>query len=133
MLIRYLWALPNTVLGLVVLPLVVMTRGNVGVVDGVLELHGWLLSCALKHCVPLPGGAAALTLGHVVLARDANALCATRLHERVHVRQCELWGPAFIPAYLVAAVWGFVTGRGAYAGNYFERQAFRRELCGREV
>jgi hypothetical protein len=131
--IRYLWALPNTILGLLFLPLVVLTRGRMRVVDGVLELHGWLVSSLLSRCVPLPGGAAAITLGHVVLGRDENALCATRQHERVHVRQCEVWGPAFIPAYLAGAAWAFVTGRGAYAGNYFERQAYHQAPCGGEL
>jgi hypothetical protein len=126
-LIHYVWALPNTILGLLLVPFVVATRGQVRAVDGVLELHGWLLSCLLRRCVPLPGGASAMTLGHVVLARDERALCTTRRHERVHVRQCELWGPAFIPAYMAAAAWGFITGNGAYAGNYFERQARQRE------
>jgi hypothetical protein len=130
LLFRYLWALPNTLLGLLLVLPVVVTRGSVRVVDGVLELHGWFLSCMLRGCVAIPGGAAAMTLGHVVLARDERSLCATRRHERVHVRQCELWGPAFIPAYLAAAAWGFITGRGAYRGNYFERQAFQEEGCG---
>jgi hypothetical protein len=128
--LRYLWASPNTLIGLLFVPLVVVTRGRVRVVDGVLELHGWFLSGVLKRCVALPGGAAAMTLGHVVLARDAHALRATRRHERVHVRQCERWGPAFIPAYVIASAWGFLTGAGAYAGNYFERQAFEQDACG---
>jgi hypothetical protein len=128
-LLRYLWALPNTLIGLLFVPFVLVTRGSVRVVDGVLELHGWFLSGILRNCVVMRGGAAAMTLGHVVLARDERSLCATRRHERVHVRQCERWGPAFIPAYLAAAVWGFITGRGAYKGNHFERQAFQEDGC----
>jgi hypothetical protein len=93
----------------------------------VLELHGRCLSWLLRRCVPLGGGALAITFGHVVLARDARALSDTRAHERAHVRQCEVWGPAFIPAYLAASLWGAITGRGAYAGNRFEREAIRRE------
>jgi hypothetical protein len=126
-LIRFTWALPNTVIGLVFVPFVVVTRGHLQVVDGVLELHGWLPSWVLRHCVFLPGGAAAMTLGHVVLGRDRIALMATRRHERVHVRQCERWGPAFIPAYLVAGLWAVIRRRGAYRGNYFERQAIEHE------
>jgi hypothetical protein len=71
-----------------------------------------------------------MTLGHVVLGRDREALAQTRAHERVHVRQYERWGPAFIPAYLLASLWGFVTGAGAYHGNAFERAAFKGEQFG---
>ena len=59
--------------------------------------------------------------------RNRDLLDMVRRHERAHVSQCEHWGPAFIPAYLVAAAWSFVQGRGAYEGNYFERQARNAE------
>lgn len=120
---RYIWAFPNTLLGLLFVPIAVTTRGRIRVVDGVVELHGRGVASILRR-VPITGGAAAMTFGHVVIGRDCPALAATRRHERVHVRQCEVWGPAFIPAYLIAAGWGALTGRGAYQGNYFERQAF---------
>lgn len=71
-----------------------------------------------------------MTLGHVVLGRDPRALAATRAHERAHVRQCEVWGPAFIPAYVLASVWALISGGGAYDGNYFERQARTCERIG---
>lgn len=123
--IRYLWAFPNTLVGLLFTPLVLVTgaKGQIEVVDGVLELHGRLVAALLRRCVPIPGGAAAITFGHVVLGRDRMSLSATRAHERVHVRQCEVWGPAFLPAYLLAGLWALITGAGAYEGNYFERQA----------
>ena len=120
---RYVWALPNTLIGLLFVPTAMLPRGRMQLVDGVLEAHGPLISAILRYCVPLPSGASAITFGHVVLARDRWSLDATRAHERVHVRQCEIWGPAFIPAYLLAGLWGLMTGRGAYTGNYFERQA----------
>jgi hypothetical protein len=41
----------------------------------------------------------------------------------VHVRQCERWGPAFIPAYVLAGAWAWVRHRGAYDGNRFEVEA----------
>ena len=121
--LRYVWAFPNTLVGLSFLPLVLFTGGRVQLIDGVLELHGRLVSTVLRHCVPLRGGASAITFGHVVLGCDARTLAATRDHERVHVRQCEVWGPAFIPAYLLAGVGSLLAGSGAYDGNYFERQA----------
>ena len=122
-LLCYVWASPNTLIGLLFVPLAMLPRGRMQVIDGVLEAHGPLIAALLRHCVPIPSGASAITFGHVVLARDSWALEATRAHERVHVRQCEFWGPAFIPAYLIAGLWALMTGTGAYAGNYFERQA----------
>ena len=122
---RYLWALPNTSIGLLFVPLVLLTMGHAALVDGVVELHGWLPGLVLRRCIPIRGGASAITFGHVVLGRDEMCLDATRAHERVHVRQCEVWGPSFIPVYLLASLWAWRTGRGAYAGNYFEREAFR--------
>jgi hypothetical protein len=124
---RYIWALPNSLVGLAFVPTVGLTKGRLEVVDGVLELHGSLIGWVLRHCVPLRGGACAMTLGHVVLGRDKQSLVLWRKHERAHVRQYEVWGPAFVPAYLAAAVWGFVTGAGAYHGNRFEREAMRNE------
>jgi hypothetical protein len=99
-------------------------RVQTQVVDGVLELHGGLVTLFLRHGTLLPGGASAMTLGHVVLGRDKAALDRTRKHERVHVRQCERWGPAFIPAYLLASLAQFYMGGNAYRDNPFEREAF---------
>ena len=125
-LIRYIWALPNTLVGLLFLPVALQRRSGVRVVDGVLEIHGPLVSVMLRS-LPIRGGAAAITFGHVVLGRNRRLLDMTRTHERIHVRQCERWGPAFIPAYLLAGAWAGLCGRGVYQGNYFEREAYRCE------
>ena len=121
----YLWALPTTSLGLACLA-VGAAYGRLGtqVVDGVLELHGGLIEVFLRNGTLLPGGASAMTLGHVVLGRNREALQRTRAHERVHVRQCERWGPLFIPAYLLASLLLALRGRDAYLDNPFEREAF---------
>ena len=121
---RYIWAAPNTVLGLLLLP-AGMWRGQALVVDGVLEVHGPLLAWLLTHVTVLPGGASAITLGHVVLGRDQRALESTRAHERVHVRQCERWGPLFVPAYLLASIWAMLCCRHPYLQNRFEVEASR--------
>jgi hypothetical protein len=92
----------------------------------VIEAHGPLLAWGLRRMVPLPGGAAAITFGHVVLATSAEALEHARAHERVHVRQYERWGPFFIPAYLAASVSMLLCGRHAYYDNHFERAAYDR-------
>ena len=103
--VRYVWAAPTTALGLVVV-LTGLWRAQVWVVDGVVEAHGPALAWLLSHFTLMPGGAAALTLGHVVIARDRWSLESTRAHERVHVRQCERCGPLFVPAYLRSQSFG---------------------------
>jgi len=120
---RYLWASPATLLGLV-LAFSMLKRGRASVVDGVVEAHSPLLGRALAAFTPLAGGGAvAMTLGHVVIGRSAHALEATRAHERVHVRQYEVWGPLFIPAYFLAGLYELARGRHPYFDNRFEREA----------
>ena len=121
---RYAWALPTTMLGLAFLPFVRLSGGGYQVVDGVLELYGGACEVFLRRFTLLAGGASAMTLGHVVLARDRSLLEVTRDHERVHVRQCERWGPLFLPAYGLASLIALVHGRQAYFDNAFERQAY---------
>lgn len=65
-----------------------------------------------------------MTLGHVILGRDAACLDFARCHEHVHVRQVERWGPFFIPAYLLASLYYYLRGGRAYFDNPFEREAF---------
>ena len=124
-LLRYLWAGPTTLIG-IVLAFGALRRGHVAIVDGVIEAHSPFLRRALASLTPLARGADAMTLGHVVIARDARALEVTRAHERVHVRQYELWGPLFVPAYLVAGACALAMGRHPYWDNPFEREANRR-------
>lgn len=126
---RYVWASPNSLIGLLFLPST-LANGGFEIVDGVLELHSAFISRVLRCCVAMPGGAAAITFGHVVLGRDEQALSQTRTHERVHVRQYEWWGPAFIPLYLLASLWGLATRTGVYHGNFFEREALQNEQDG---
>jgi len=121
--LKYLWASPNTLIGLLLVPAAAGSGSGRQVVDGVLEIHGPAIDWILRHLIPIRGGAAAITFGHIVAARDLTMLDLTRAHERVHVRQAEVWGPAFIPAYLLAGAWAWMLGRGAYEGNYFERRA----------
>ena len=69
----------------------------------------------------------AITLGHVVLGVSAAALDRCRIHERVHVRQYERWGPLFPLLYLASSAAALGRGRAAYSGNAFEREAFAAE------
>lgn len=125
-LVRYLWASPNTLLG-ACLAALAAAGGEARIVAGVLEAHGPLLRWILRHAVPLKGGAQAVTLGHVVVGCDARSLDETRDHERVHVAQCERWGPWFLPAYLLSSLWALARGGDPYLDNAFEREAFSAE------
>ena len=122
-LLLYLWSSPTTLLGLFFLHPTLLTGGRARVVDGVLEIHGGLTTFFLKNCTLLPGGASAMTLGHVVLGRDQSSLDHTRPHERIHVSQCEAWGPFFLPAYGISSALAFLRGQDPYLDNYFERDA----------
>ncbi|MCM2371565.1 hypothetical protein [Aporhodopirellula aestuarii] len=114
----YVWASPNTFLGIAI---GFLLGGRFERVDGVLEVHGPRVSAALaKMFVP----AVAMTLGHVVLGRDRAVLSATRAHERVHVHQFACWGPFFLPAYLGISVLLYAIGRDGYRGNPFEIAAY---------
>jgi len=127
-LLRYVWAGPGTAIG-VIWAALALHRGRLGIVDGVLEASGPWLDWTLRRVVPLPGGALAITLGHVVIGRDAGALAVTRAHERVHVRQYERWGPLFLPAYALASVVAVVGGGHPYHDNWFEREASRADAA----
>lgn len=122
--VRYLWAGPNTLLGLMLVSGTLLTRGKASHHTGVIEAHGGLATLLLRRFVPLPGGAAAMTIGHVVIGRDALALDATRDHERVHVRQYERWGPLFLPAYFIGSLVAWWQGGDPYRDNFLEREAF---------
>ena len=121
---RYAWAGPASAVGLALASLG-LWRGRISLVDGIVEGHGPALAWVLTHLVSLRGGAAAMTFGHVVIARDAECLESSRAHECVHVRQYERWGPLFIPAYLAGSVWAMLCRRHPYFGNPFEMEAFR--------
>lgn len=123
-LLRYFWALPGTLLGLPFLGAAALTGGRVSARGGILEVHGGVVAWLLRRCVPIPGGAAALTLGHVVLGRSEADLTESRSHERIHVRQYERWGPLFLPAYFLASLYLLLSRRDCYHENPFEREAF---------
>lgn len=127
-LLGYLWALPNTLIGLVFVPAAVVSGGRIQIVNGVVEIYGGAVSWFLKNCLPGQGFIAALTLGHVILGYNREFLAVHRLHERVHVRQYEMLGPFFIFVYLAASLWGLIRSRGAYQGNFLERKAMKRDL-----
>lgn len=123
----YLWASPNTAIGLVLTGLNLLTRGEASVVDGVVESHGGAVAWALRNHPLMKQGVAAMTIGHVVVGLDEDRLNLTRIHERVHVEQYARWGPFFLPAYLGSSVWCLCTKKDPYRDNVFEIEAFAKE------
>lgn len=119
----YVWALPNTLLGVACLPLVAVSGGRVRFQQGVMELYGGFAAWLLRT---VGRGARAMALGHVILARDRAWLEFTRDHEHVHVRQYTIWGPLFLPAYAGSSLLCLLRGQDPYRDNWFERQAYAR-------
>ena len=122
-LLAILWALPYTLLGLVLGGIGLCTGGRAQVRGRVVEFHGGGVKWLLEQFF-FGEGAMALTLGHTVLGQTDAALDICREHELVHVRQYERWGPFMGPAYLGCSLVLWLMGRRAYRDNPFERQAF---------
>jgi hypothetical protein len=124
-LVAYVWAGPNSLVGLFVGGAMIALGASARRLAGVLEIRGGLVGTLLGPTrLALPWRA--ITLGHVILAVDEEALGASRAHERVHVRQYEQWGPFFLPAYVLSSLWQIACGRRCYRDNWFERQAYDR-------
>jgi hypothetical protein len=118
-LLRYAWAAPCSLVGLLLATPLLLAGGRVQRHSGVVEV------CAdprIGRCVTR---FVAITFGHVVLATDAQSLVRTRRHERVHVAQYERWGVLFFPAYLIASLLAWVRGGHGYRDNGFEIEARR--------
>lgn len=122
-----LWALPLSLLGLLLALPIRLLHGRIERVAGstpALLVRGPLADRLLaRH--PF-GPMAAMAIGHIVIARrqlTANTLA----HELAHVRQAALWGPAFPLAYLAASAWALLHGRQAYWHNHFEIAARKAE------
>ena len=116
-----LWVAPWSLVGLTIGLLSCLTGGSGRRVDHTLEFHGGLAKWLLQLT---PIGAIAITVGHVILARNQAALDETRNHERVHVGQYERWGPLFVPAYFLSSLIVWMQGKRAYRDNLFEAEAF---------
>jgi hypothetical protein len=125
----YLWAMPVTLIGLLI---VLIARSSGGVqqrVDGVLEAAGGWPARVLRRGFPFSGSVAAITLGHVVVGVSLAALDATRAHERVHVRQFERWGVLMVVLYPLAGLIAALRGGNPYIDNVFEREARAAEVA----
>jgi len=125
-LITYIWASPNTALGILLGFVMLALGGKVRIVGGVAEFHGgWVGNFFASRPHPFCFGA--ITIGHVILGTCHNELSALRAHEHVHVRQYERWGIFFLPAYALSSLWEVCHGRNGYWNNCFEKQAYAEE------
>jgi VIT1/CCC1 family predicted Fe2+/Mn2+ transporter len=115
---RYAWAAPTTMVGLTAGLLTIATGGRWQVRRGAIEFYGGFATWLARAI-----GFGAMTLGHVILGRDAICLDLFRDHEQAHVRQVERWGFAFIPAYFAASYIAWRKGLHYYHDNWFERDA----------
>ena len=93
---------------------------------GAIEFGGGRAGRLLTR-LPPPFSFCAMTLGHVVLGTDAGTLDRVRVHEQVHVRQYERWGPLFLPAYLLSSLAQLLRGGRPYRDNRFEREAYAKD------
>ena len=120
-LLLVVWTSPWTLLGIGVGLLGLVSGGRGRRNGGTLEFYGGAVTWCLDH---FPGTPFAMTLGHTILGRSLAALDVSRTHELVHVRQYELWGPLFIPAYLLCSLQLWWIGKDPYLDNPFEREAY---------
>jgi hypothetical protein len=124
-LLAYVWAAPYSALGFLFGVFALLFGARMQVHQGALEFGGGRLGALLAR-LPCPLRFCAITFGHVILGVDDAALCASRSHEQVHVRQYERWGPLFVPAYLLSSLAQWVCGRRPYLDNHFEREAYAK-------
>ncbi len=122
----YLWASPNTLLGIAMMPLVLLSGGRARFQWGALELYGGFAAWFLRN---IAGGCGAMTLGHVIVGRDRKMLNFTRNHEHVHVGQYMRWGPFFLPMYGLSSLLCWRAGRNPYLENRFEKVAYGLHPC----
>jgi hypothetical protein len=117
------WAAPYTALGLLAGLAMLAAGGRGQTVRGAVEFSGGVIGRGMAR-LPPRCRFSAITLGHVILGVDAQALNALREHEQVHVAQYERWGVFFVPAYGLSSAWQLCCGRCVYRDNYFEKQAY---------
>ena len=120
---RYVWPFPITLFGLILAGIVKASGGACSRHGNALEASNGAASRLLWLMNPW-GNIEAITLGHVILARDTNTAARLRTHEHTHVRQYERWGVIFPFAYFASSAIAVMKGGDAYRDNVFEREAF---------
>ena len=123
-----LWVAPVSLFALPLLPLA-LWRAHWQLINGVLEISSpglsWFLRGPWFRAMSGGEGFAAATIGHVIVARDRDCMDRCRLHEHVHVRQCETWGALFPLAYAGAGL--FAAWKARHWGAYYWNNRFERE------
>lgn len=123
--VRYVWALPATAVGLLVSGFALCAGATIRIVDGVIEVAGGRLARLVSR-LPSSHRFVAITFGHVIIGIDHPTLRSVRSHERIHVQQYERWGALFFPLYAGSSLLQFVRGHDPYSSNCFEREACAR-------
>jgi hypothetical protein len=95
--VRFLWTLPNTLLGVVA---GAFTFQRPRVVEGALvfDRRARGLTAVMREF-----DRTAMTVGYVIVSSEPVEGTLLR-HEQHHIRQYERWGPFFIPLYLVLSI-----------------------------
>lgn len=119
-LIQILWASPNSIIGLTVGTLGLLTGGKAQLAEGCIEFYGGCVEKMLERLHVF-----GMTLGHTILGQTKNGLRIVRKHEQVHVRQYERWGPFFLPLYLGWSAYLWAKGKDYYRLNPFEVEAYK--------
>lgn len=124
----YVWALPVTMLGL----MLAMLSARLESVDEEGILHFVVQSGGPLGWYMRRFHIAAFTLGAVVTYSGADGPRQIRLvrHERAHVLQTLVLGPLFLPLYVLASLWQLARGRHPYRDNWFEVRARAAEVPG---
>jgi hypothetical protein len=127
--LRIIWAAPISAPAFAVAAFNLMFGGRLRRCGIALEATGGAMPMLLKALGP-HRSIAAITLGHVILARSDHEAARWRMHEHAHVRQYERWGMVFPFAYAAASLFAWSRGRDMYWDNGFEVEARAAEISG---
>jgi hypothetical protein len=122
------WALPLSILGLLLAIPVLTLRGRIYLISGMpsaILVRGPLSDYLLERH-PL-GAMSAMAIGHVIIASQRGLSRQIITHEMEHVRQAARWGLLFPFAYTAASLWALLHGRDIYWNNVFEVAAREAE------
>lgn len=123
--IRYLWAAPCSLLGLIFALFALLGGASIRRYEGTLEVAGGRFGSWINS-LPASMRLYAITFGHIIIGPSHDLLRCHRRHEHVHIRQYERWGFLFIPLYFVSSLAQYFHDRDPYNENRFEREACAR-------
>jgi len=115
----YLWASPVTLVGLLLALLGSITGGSASLRGGIVEVCGGLPGWLMRGGRFWHGGAA-MTLGHVILARDRDCLARSRAHEWYMYVSSNVGDRCCCPVYWSIAGWLWLRRRDPYLDHPLE-------------